>query len=813
MVEGFLLSKESGVRELAKRKTNKKKLAKRLLWAIFFTGAAGIFCAMAVYVFVLINGSQFLRENIDKIVMPEASIIYDRNGNETMKLYVENRESVALDEVPQLLKDAFIATEDKRFEEHEGVDYIAVARALVTDVMHRSAVQGASTITQQLAKNLFLTNEKTIFRKATEISIALAMERQFTKDDILEKYLNRIYFGNRAYGIRAAAKTYFGKEDLHELELHEMASLAAIPKAPSHYNPMDNPERAKQRRDTVLALMAQQNIITEQQKLEAQQKEVVTVGKSELLDKFPTYMDAVLREASEAINIDEELLYRGGYRIYTTLDPKAQQALEDAYRDKDNFPEDGPKQQVQSAMVIVNNEDGGIAAIIGGRDYARKGTNRATAGRQPGSSFKPIAVFAPAIETGRWDPYSFLDNERKSFNGYSPRNLDGKYGGQMTMFDAVRRSVNVPAVWLLNEMGVGQGMEFANKLGMQLGDSDRNLAIALGGLTDGVSPLQMARAYSAFAQAGTLHKTHVITKITDASGRTVHTFEPEDSEAMSPQTAWYTTLLLKNVVTNGTGTKAKVANHDVAGKTGTTQSGIEGVGGNRDVWFVGYTSGYTAAVWMGFDHTDADHVMSDYSGVAASLFSKVMTKTLEGREPSKLTRPDNVKELTQQVGSVSGLTAEYVEEDGEIQIGWTPLEGGLEYRLYRKSSVQENYVQIVATSKNLVRDMSIVPGLTYSYYVVAYHPAHGREGERSETVETTVPEEEQEEQGGELPELPEQTDDGEDGGEPQSPGGSDGSPGTDEPDGADGGDGEDSGGGDAPGVIDPGEVIEPLLPN
>lgn len=724
------------------RKKGRKKAARvrRMLWLMFFTAAFGAFCAMLIYGFVIISGNRYLTENIDKLELPEASIVYDRNGNEAMKLfYLENREIVKLEEMPERLKMAFIATEDQRFEQHEGIDLWAIGRALVKDIIHRKAVEGGSTITQQLAKNLFLSNEKTLFRKATEASIALALEDRLTKDEILELYLNRIYFGNAAYGVKAAAKTYFGKSDLNDLTLAEMATLAAIPKAPNSYNPLDHPERARERRNTVLMLMAQQGIISEEEKRAAQSEEVKVVSGTGNR-RFPSYLDYVIREAMEVTGLTEEQLHLGGYGIYTALDVKAQAAMEEAYRDDKRFPKDGPEQQVQSAMVMLDNKDGGIVAMIGGRDYVRKGLNRALIKRQPGSAFKPIAVFAPAIETGKWNPHSLLSNEKQSFGNYSPRNLDGKYGGRMTMLEAARRSVNMPAVWLLNEIGAGEGLQFAKKLGIEMSAEDRNLSIALGGLTHGASPLEMARAYSAFANQGILRGVHAITEIKDKNGKTVYAYKGEEEHVMKKETAWYTTLLLKEVVERGTGGKARIANHEVAGKTGTTQSGIEGIKGNRDVWFVGYTRDYTAAVWMGFDKTDEKHVLSDSSGTAAALFSHVVGKALEGRKPTRLEKPEGVKEpKNSEIEPPAGLTAEYAEEQGGVQLSWMPGADGLEYRLYRKSSEEDEFVPVLQTAKTSVLDIAVWPGLTYEYYVTAYHPEQQKESAPSERVNVAVP--------------------------------------------------------------------------
>ena len=692
---------------------------------------------MTGYMFIIVQGDRYLDKNVGSIAFKETTIIYDKEGREAARLFVENREYVKHEDMPELLKQAFISTEDKRFNEHEGIDYIGIGRAIVKDIIARKAVEGASTITQQLARNLFLTNEKTFFRKATEMSIATALESRFTKEQILEMYLNRIFFGKASYGIQAAAHTYFGKDNLHDLELDEIAILAGIPKAPSYYNPIDNPDRSKQRRDTVLMLMEQQGVITLEQKLAAQSKPI-EVNAYNTKVKYPSYVDYVIQEVQEATGLSEEELYSDGYHIYTTLNRSAQDAMEEAYQDPSNFPEDGPNQIAQSSMVIIDHSDGGISAMIGGREYARKGLNRATIKRQPGSVFKPIVSFAPALETGNWSIYSLLNNEKQSFNGYTPTNLNGKYGEPITMLEAARRSINVPAVWLLNEIGVKTGMDFAASLGIEMAPEDRNLSIALGGLTHGASPLEMARAFGVFAAGGVLHETHAITKVTNTSGKTIYDWNEKGAKrVMSEEAAWYTTLLLKDVVAQGTGTKAKINNHEVAGKTGTTQSGLKGVSGNRDIWFTGYTSEYSAAVWMGFDRTDKQHVLKDSSGIAASLFASIMSKALN-TEKSALTKPSSVPDPKKSIDGVTDLGGSYSADYHRVELSWSALDGDYEYRVFRKAMEDEAYSLLASTPKVSVTDFLVMPGISYDYYVIAFDPKLGVASEPSNIVQVIV---------------------------------------------------------------------------
>jgi len=723
---------------------------------VFGTLTLGLLLFIAGYIVIYLNGYKILMGNLEKLDLAEATVVYDKNGDEWTKLFMQNRELVTLEEVPDLLEDAVIATEDQRFYEHAGVDFWSLGRALVKDIIARDLVEGGSTITQQLAKNLFLSADKTFFRKATEMSIALALDNNFSKDKILEMYLNRIYYGNGAYGVKAAAKLHFNKDDLGELNLLEIAVLAGMPKAPETYSPTNNPEKAVERASIVLALMKDQEYITEAERREALNAEL---GKPAAgADKSASAMkDYILAEAARVTGMTEEEIFIGGYKIYTTVDPQAQRAMDRAFADPDLFPEDGSEQIAQGAMVIVDPKTGGVAAMNGGRNYVQKGWNRALVKRQPGSAFKSIAVYAPALDTGNWHPYSRLRDEKMSFGDYSPSNLSGKYAGEVTMLEAVRRSINVPAVWLLNEIGVDKGLKFARKLGIDMDKDDRNLAIALGGLTRGATPLEMARAYGAFANDGVLAETHVITKVLDSGDHPVYEFEPSEERVMSERAAYYMTVLLESVTKKGgTGTKANFG-RPVAGKTGTTQLGLKGVkdsAGNRDIWFVGYTPEYAAAVWMGFDDTNANHFVKTGSGTAAAMFATVMKAALEGREVQDFRRPEGVEEPQEKQAppGVSDLAGTYDVEQRGALLTWSPVEGaeGVEYRVYRKEASESEAQLLTASTTTTILDISALPGMTYQYYVTVYAPEDDMESEPSNAVEVAVPAEGE----GDLPVLP-----------------------------------------------------------
>ncbi|TBL80193.1 transglycosylase domain-containing protein [Paenibacillus thalictri] len=730
----------------AKKPKKKTKItAGKVVAGLVVAGALGVIGALGLYAVIIYNGNTILKQNIDKLDMDEASHLYDVNGNEMTVMYRENRELVTFSEIPDKLQQAFKATEDRRFDQHSGIDFVAVGRALVKDVVNRSAVEGGSTITQQLAKNVFLSSNKTFFRKATEMSIAVALEGNFTKDEILEKYLNRIFFANGAYGVKAAAKKYFGVSDLKKLELWQMATLAAIPKSPGNFNPIDSPEKSKERRGVVLKLMFDQGYITEDEKNKAAAVEYVPpkdTGKKDYL----TVTDYVLKEATEQYGLSEDDLLRSGYKIYTTIDANAQKIMETTYANEKFFQKDGPEQKIQSSMAIVNNKDGGIVAMIGGRDYVKKGLNRAAdprGARQPGSSFKPIIDYGPALESGKYTPYSKLKDEETTYGGsYSPRNYDGVYQGEVDMFESVRRSINAPAVWLLNEIKISTAKAFASKLGITFDPQDNNLAIALGGMTKGVTPLQLAAAYAAFPNQGYYNKPHAVLKIVDGDGTEVASYKAKrDAPAMSAKTAWYMTQLLQGVVEpGGTGTAAKF-DRPVAGKTGTTQLDLKGLEKfNRDVWFAGYTPEWSAAVWMGFEKTDTKHYVLTTSGsMPAAIFKEVMSKALAGRPKTQFVKPDGVADLTAPPKAIGDLKAELViEQKPSVKLTWSGLGDKLSYKLYRKEEKEKDFQLVTTTTGTEIRDITVNPG-SYQYYVTAFNPENNTDSDKSNVEKVDVP--------------------------------------------------------------------------
>lgn len=731
----------------AKPKTSKKKkiTGKRVGWTLFFTMAIAIFCALGGYLFIMVSGENLLKANKDKTTINETSKVYDRNGQLMGELSIQKLEPVKEDDIPELVKQAFVATEDKRFYDHQGVDIWSIGRAAVKDVMARSMVEGGSTLTQQLAKNMFLSRDKTFFRKATEVSIAMALERKYTKDEILTMYLNRIFFGHQRYGIKAASEFYFGVTDLKRLKLWQIATLAAMPKGPSAYNPVSNPNDSKARRGVVLQLMYEQGYITKAEMDEA--KEInYNYKRPEKDRKYQGFIDYVLREAERVTGKTEDDLNIGGYKIYTTMDAQAQTAMETAFTDDSLFEASKDDQQVQGSMVIMNHENGSLVALLGGRDYQTKGYSRVTQSRrQPGSAFKPIVSYAPALESGNYSANSSLSNAKQCFGNYCPGNLHG-YSSTISMTEAITKSENIPAVWLLDKIGVNTGINFAKSVGIQLTDEDKNLAIALGGLSKGTNTLEMAQAYSAFANLGEYRQAYSIKEIKDSAGKTTYKHDNSDTtRVMSEQNAYQLTQMLQNVVNDGTGRSARL-DRPVAGKTGTVQSGISGNSANRDVWFVGYTPEWTAAVWMGYDNPDANHMLKNSSKLSAAFFAKVMGDALKGvpvkqfKAPAGGQAPPPVEEPEKPALSVSGLSGSYDPNAQTVSLSWTGTgDASTQYRIYRKETSEAQFTHLIdAIGATNAQDLSALPGLTYEYYVTAYDLASGLETDPSNTISLMI---------------------------------------------------------------------------
>ena len=604
---------------------------------ILLLGISFIALIVSIFFYILFNQEVDLSHLKTDLMQP--TVIYDFNGVEASKISANKMEGVPIDKIPQHLIEAVISIEDRRFYEHNGIDYKGIIRAAYENFTAGSVVQGGSTITQQLAKITLLTPEQTLKRKLKEVGIASQIEREYSKDEIMEMYLNQIYFGHGAWGIQNASKVYFGKE-VEKINLSEAALLAGLIHAPSVLDPYKNVEAAKKRQEVVLIQMENGGYISNQERQSAAEFELEFTELSDpLKGMYPYYVDQVIVEANKEYGIDQDDLLTGGYKIYTELDQGMQEAMEKVYEQDDLFAKGSNEEElVQSGAVLLDPKTGGVRALVGGRgDHVFLGYNRATQLKaQPGSVMKPLVVYTPALEKG-YEPTDLIKDEKMEFaGGYSPKNYDNQYEGEVPMYEAVYKSKNIPAVWLLNEMGIQTGIDYAEKFGIKLNKNDRNLGLALGGLYKGVSPLEMASAYSVFANEGVRQESHLIRSIEDANGNEVGVFKGKETKVTTKKVADNMTAMLRGVLEHegGTGTNAKVANRDIAGKTGSTQ--VEGVSVSnavKDQWFVGYSPNLVGAVWMGYDKTTANqYLYRDKTSGANIVFKEIMTGALQNIE-------------------------------------------------------------------------------------------------------------------------------------------------------------------------------------
>ncbi len=533
-------------------------------------------------------------------MQPSASSqIYDVNGNEIANIHAtENRVPVKISQIPKNLQNAFIAVEDARFYEHSGIDPRGILRAIVANISNQGIAEGGSTITQQLAKNAYLTQERTLRRKVQEMFLALQLEKQYTKQEILEMYLNQIYFGQGAYGVEAAAKTYFGK-DVKDLDLNECAMLAGIPKSPNYYSPFNNIEAAQERKATVLDQMVKYHYISDSEAMKLKKADIHLVkpqatSNVETASYFIEYVTQLLIDKYGA-----DAVYKNGLKIYTSIDMDMQKAAEAAMKDLPLFETDeNGIQQPQGALVAIDPHNGQIKAMVGGRGTDQ--FNRATmAERQPGSAFKPF-VFVAALEN-KFVPSTVIEDSPVKVGDWEPENYNRDYNGKVTLRYVAEQSLNVPTVKIAQKIGIDKPIYYAQEMGISTfvldgPQNDRNLATALGGLTRGVTPLELTSAYCTFANKGVHVEPVAILKVLDRNGKILEQANPKQRNVVSEASAAALTDMLQGVVIRGTGTGANIG-RPAAGKTGTTSD-------YRDAWFVGYIPDLVAGVWVGCDDND-----------------------------------------------------------------------------------------------------------------------------------------------------------------------------------------------------------------
>ncbi len=550
--------------------------------------------------------------DLDKLALMQTSYIYDnkkqliseRNG-------VQKRVYLPIPRIPKLVKNIFIAIEDRHFYEHEGIDIQGVMRAVVFNAKSQSASQGGSTITQQLTRTLFLTQQKTLERKVNEVLYSYQLEKQLSKDHILELYINAIYFQNGVYGVEAASAFYFNTS-VDKLSIAETAFVCAIPNNPTLYDPFTRFSKTKKRQERILKQLVDENYITQEQYTSAI-KEKITLQTRTPIDKFPDYVTYVHDEFRELVATKEKLtgdeldnrikqLWESGIRIYTALDPEKQQkAIE-------TVNEDIPYKEVQAVTVMINNTTHEISAITGGKDYKKFEFHRAfQAYRQPGSAIKPLLVYAPYIETFDASPYTSINAADFCKKDYCPKNYSGHGYGTVTLKTALKYSFNTPAVRMMDDVGVKQAFSYLKKFQFaKIVPDDYRLPAAIGGFTYGITPLELTSAYTTFANNGIYVKSYAIEKVVDLEGNILYEPNKKGVRVWSENTNQVMRKLLTAVVQEGTARRANISKSYIGGKTGTTND-------YKDLWFVGLDDSYTTGIWLGKDSPESIEYLSTAS--------------------------------------------------------------------------------------------------------------------------------------------------------------------------------------------------------
>lgn len=570
-------------------------------------------------------------------VPSETTYVYDIKGRELASLHGEaNREVVKLDQISPDLKRAVMAMEDSHFYMHHGINPNSVGRALLINWENKTVVEGGSTLTMQLVKNLFLKPERKFSRKIAEAVMAIRLEQIFTKDQILEMYLNQIYWGHNNYGVQTAAQSYFGKT-AKQLNLAESAMLAGLIQSPEEYSPFVNLKVAKERQAIVLNRMQELGWITPDQ-AEAARKQKLNLGKntSWQTSRLPYITEAVVNELNERFGRDAVL--KGGMRVQTTIDTDFQEMAEETVaRSHDNVRYRGLYAD-QVSLAAVDPRTHFVKALVGGVNYKKSQFNRAIqARRQPGSSFKPF-VYYTAFATGKYSPSSTVIDAPVSYRDgsgwYSPRNYGGGYSGAMTIRTALMNSVNVPAVKIGKAVGLDKVIETCRTLGIK-SPLEPVVSLPLGAI--GVTPLEMAGAYATFANNGWYSDTTIIVRVTDSTGNVLLDNTPKPRLVLDPWATASLTSVLQDVINGGTGKNAQIG-RPAAGKTGTTSS-------ERDIWFVGYVPQLAAAVWIGNDNNRTIGGGATGGEYAAPIWRNFMLKALKNEpvqnfpSPSKFNRP------------------------------------------------------------------------------------------------------------------------------------------------------------------------------
>jgi membrane peptidoglycan carboxypeptidase len=631
-----------------KKKNTAQKLRRKKTFKIFtltFLITALILSLAAAYVVAdAYSPRNMVAFDKGKLDMLKQSVeFYDGGGDKIAEPYYGNRRiDIAL--LPPYVPKAFVCVEDKRFYTHNGIDYRRIIGATLNNIKNKNSIQGASTISQQVIKNTHLSGDRTIKRKLQEIKLTKTLEKNYSKDEILEMYLNTIYFGNKAYGIENAAQTYF-KKTARELSIAEGATLAAIIRGPAVYSPNVNLEKCLTRRNYILKLMKDDGVIS----ADEWQGAVGSVIDTDLICKSADrkgYFDSVVSEACRILNVDQAEFFGGSLKIYTYLDSSLQAIAQRGLNAEKYNPKNQAGNICDRSIIILDNKSGGVAAFCG-----RSRENLYTLKRQPGSCIKPALVFAPALEENIINPLTPILDQKIDFGGYAPKNYNDKYYGWVTAKRALEMSLNSPAASLLNMVGVEKAKSFARKNGIGFDKRDDSLALSLGGFTYGLSVAELANSYMTFANGGQNKDAKFIKKIVDQNGAVLFSNDKKPVAAMRPDTAYLMTTMLVGAAKNGTASRLKALDYDVAAKTGTVgycggndaECGVK----NSDAWLMSFSSEHTVGIWYG--NTGGEDFLLDKSltggALPAELCLDIYNQIYKTHKPADFKIPDGVEKI------------------------------------------------------------------------------------------------------------------------------------------------------------------------
>lgn len=590
--------------------------------------------AAATGAILLFTGEEELRE--DKLVIEKINLQITDKDNKAIELPSEYDNYADESEIPEKLKNAFVALEDKRFYSHHGLDFLRIGKAALNNLRSGSLKEGASTISQQLIKNTHLSSEKSFRRKLSEARLALKLERKYTKDEILTMYLNMLYFGSGEYGVKNAAKRFFGKE-LNLLNNAECAMLAGIVKSPTKYNPINNFEESNKRKDLVLGVMYKEGVIDENEYNAALKYDIIIKNEVNKNNMAIYLLKYCIDECEQILSIDKGSLLSGNFRVRTYLDMSAQETLEKAMTSSALTHKNVGGDIPDCAAIVIDNLSRGVKAFYSNCAYTSE------IKRQPGSLLKPLVAFAPAIENGLLSPASIMSDAPRSFTGYAPKNYKDEYYGDISVREALKLSLNIPAVEAMTLIGVENACSYLSRLGMPLTESDLNLSTALGGLTYGVHLRDLAGAYCALANGGTYADVAFIKEIRDKNGKILYSHKPALRRVFGEDTSYLITDMLKDTALDGTAKKLSVLGYEIASKTGTVASADPQF--NTDAYNASYTSAETAIFWQGNLSGRADDLLPGVitGGGSPTLFA--VNYFRHSPKPRPFIMPKNVVEL------------------------------------------------------------------------------------------------------------------------------------------------------------------------